>query len=57
MHDEFNYTNKLSKEDCIALIESDEFESETQTQKRIRLLREHKQNFNKNLKSFIGGVR
>ena len=57
MHDEFNYYTKLSEEDCIALIESDEFESETKTQKRIRSLRERKQNFNKNLKSFIGGVR
>lgn len=57
MHDEFDYHNKLSEEDCISLFESDEFESETKTQKRIRSLRERKQNFNKNLKSFIGGVR
>ena len=57
MHREFDYSNRLSKEDCISLIESDEYESETQTQKRIRLLREHKQNFNKNLKTFIGGVK
>lgn len=55
MHYEFDHSNKLSEEDCISLIESDEYESETQTQKRIRLLRERKQNFNKNLKSFIGG--
>lgn len=27
----------------------------TPTQKRIRLVRERKQKFNKNLKSFIGG--
>ena len=55
MHDEFDYCTRLSEEDCIALIECEEYESETQTQKRIRLLRERKQNFNKNLKSFIGG--
>lgn len=55
MHKEFDYSNKLSEEECISLLESDEYESETNTQKRIRLLREHKQNFNKNLKSFIGG--
>lgn len=57
MHREFDYSNRLSKEDCISLIESDEYEPETPTQKRIRLVRERKQNFNKNLKSFIGGVK
>lgn len=36
-------------------MEKDEYESETPTQKRIRLVRERKQKFNKNLKSFIGG--
>ena len=36
-------------------MERDEYEEETTTQKRIRLLRERKQKFNKNLKSFIGG--
>lgn len=39
----------------IELIERDEYEPETPTQKRIRLVRERKQEFNKNLKSFIGG--
>lgn len=57
MHREFDHSNKLSKEECISLIEREEYESETQTQKRIRLVRERKQNFNKNLKSFIGGVK
>lgn len=57
MHREFDHYNKLSKEECVSLIESDEYEPETPTQKRIRLVRERKQNFNKNLKSFIGGVK
>ena len=53
--DEFNNRNKLGKEYYIAIIERDEYEPETPTQKRIRLVRERKQKFNKNLKSFIGG--
>lgn len=47
--------NKLGKKYYIALMEREEYEEETTTQKRIRLLRERKQKFNKNLKSFIGG--
>lgn len=46
--------DQISEED---LIERDEYEPETPTQKRIRLVRERKQKFNKNLKSFIGGVK
>lgn len=53
--DEFNNRNKLDKKYYIALMERDEYEPETPAQKRIRLLRERKHNFNKNLKSFIGG--
>jgi len=53
--DEFNNRNKLGKEYYIAIMERDEYEPETPTQKRIRLVRERKQKFNKNLKSFIGG--
>ena len=53
--DEFNNRNKLGKKYYIALMERDEYEPEAPAQKRIRLLRERKQNFNKNLKSFIGG--
>lgn len=53
--DEFNRRNKLGEKYLIALIERDEYEPETPTQKRIRLVRERKQKFNKNLKSFIGG--
>lgn len=53
--EDFSNRNKLGKEYYIALIEKDEYEEETTTQKRIRLLRERKQKFNKNLKSFIGG--
>lgn len=53
--DEFNHSNKLSGKYLIALMEHDEYEPETPTQKRIRLVRERKQKFNKNLKSFIGG--
>lgn len=53
--EDFSNRNKLDKKYYIALIEKDEYEPETPTQKRIRLSRERKQNFNKNLKSFIGG--
>lgn len=53
--EDFSNRNKLGKEYYIALIEKDEYEPETPTQKRIRLVRERKQKFNKNLKSFIGG--
>ena len=53
--EDFSNRNKLGKEYYIALMERDEYEGETTTQKRIRLLRERKQKFNKNLKSFIGG--
>lgn len=53
--EDFSNRNKLGKEYYIALMEKDEYEPETPTQKRIRLVRERKQKFNKNLKSFIGG--
>lgn len=53
--EDFINRNKLGKEYYIALMEKDEYEPETPTQKRIRLVRERKQKFNKNLKSFIGG--
>lgn len=53
--EDFSNRNKLGKEYYIALMEKDEYEEETTTQKRIRLARERKQKFNKNLKSFIGG--
>ena len=53
--EDFSNRNKLGKEYYIALMEKDEYEPETSTQKRIRLVRERKQKFNKNLKSFIGG--
>lgn len=53
--DEFNNSNKLDKKYYYALMEKSEYEPETLTQKRIRLVRERKQKFNKNLKSFIGG--
>lgn len=52
--EDFSNRNKLDKKYYIALMEKDEYEEETTTQKRIRLLRERKQKFNKNLKSFIG---
>lgn len=53
--DEFNNRNKLDKKYYIALMQRDEYEKETTAQKNMRLIRERKQNFNKNLKSFIGG--
>ena len=53
--EDFSNRNKLGKEYYIALMEKDEYEPETPTQKRIRLVRERKQKFNKNLKTFIGG--
>lgn len=53
--DEFNNSNKLGKEYYIAILERNEYDEETTAQKNIRLLRERKQTFNKNLKSFIGG--
>lgn len=53
--EDFSNRNKLDKKYYIALMEKDEYEPETPTQKRIRLVRERKQKFNKNLKSFIGG--
>lgn len=53
--EDFSNRNKLDKKYYIALMEKDEYESETPTQERIRLVRERKQKFNKNLKSFIGG--
>lgn len=53
--EDFSNRNKLDKKYYIALMEKDEYEEETESQKRIRLLRERKQKFNKNLKSFIGG--
>lgn len=55
--EDFSNRNKLDTKYYIALIELDEYEPETPTQKRIRLVRERKQKFNKNLKSFIGGVK
>ena len=53
--EDFNNRNKLGGKYLIAIMERDEYEPETPTQKRIRLVRERKQKFNKNLKSFIGG--
>lgn len=53
--EDFSNRNKLDKKYYIALMEKDEYEPETPIQKRIRLVRERKQKFNKNLKSFIGG--
>ena len=53
--DEFNNRNKLDKKYYYSLINMPEYETETNTQKRIRLLHERKQTFKKNLKSFIGG--
>ena len=53
--DEFNNRNKLDKKYYIALMERDEYEKETTAQKSMRLIRERKQTFNKNLTSFIGG--
>lgn len=53
--EDFSNRNKLDKKYYIALMEKDEYELETPTQKHIRLVRERKQKFNKNLKSFIGG--
>lgn len=53
--EDFSNRNKLDEKYYIALMEKDEYEPETPTQKRIRLVRERKQKFNKNLKSFIGG--
>lgn len=53
--EDFSNRNKLGKEYYIALMKKDEYEPETPTQKRICLVRERKQKFNKNLKSFIGG--
>lgn len=53
--EDFSNRNKLGIKYYIALMKKDEYEEETTTQKRIRLLRERKQKFNKNLKSFIGG--
>lgn len=53
--EDFSNRNKLGEKYLIALIDRDEYEPETPTQKRIRLVRERKQNFKKNLKSFIGG--
>lgn len=53
--EDFSNRNKLDKKYYIALMEKDEYEPETPTQKRIRLFRERKQKFNENLKSFIGG--
>ena len=53
--EDFSNRNKLDKKYYIALMEKDEYEPETPTQKRIRLVHERKQKFNKNLKSFIGG--
>ena len=53
--EDFSNRNKLDKKYYIVLMEKDEYEPETPTQKRIRLVRERKQKFNKNLKSFIGG--
>lgn len=53
--DEFNNRNKLDKKYYYTLMEQPEYEAETPTQKRIRLLREKKQTFKNNLQSFIGG--
>jgi len=53
--EDFSNHNKLGGKYLIELMERDEYEPETPTQKRIRLVRERKQKFNKNLKSFIGG--
>ena len=53
--EDFSNRNKLDTNYYIALMEKDEYEPETPTQKRIRLVRERKQKFNKNLKLFIGG--
>lgn len=41
--EDFSNRNKLDKKYYIALIEKDEYEPETPTQKRIRLVRERKQ--------------
>lgn len=48
--EDFSNRNKLDKEYYIALMEKDEYEPETPTQKHIRLVRERKQKFNKKLK-------
>ena len=53
--EDFSNRNKLDTKYYIGLMEKDEYEPETPAQKRIRLVRERKQKFNKNLKSFIGG--
>lgn len=53
--EDFSNRNKLDKKYYIALMKKPEYETETNTQKSIRLLREKKQTFKKNLKSFIGG--
>lgn len=53
--EDFSNRNKLDAKYYIALMEKDEYEPETPPQKRIRLVRERKQKFNKNLKTFIGG--
>lgn len=53
--DEFNNRNKLDKKYYYSLINEPEYETETNAQKSMRLIRERKQTFKKNLKSFIGG--
>lgn len=53
--DEFNNRNKLDKKYYYSLINEPEYETETNAQKSMRLIREKKQTFKNNLKSFIGG--
>lgn len=53
--DEFNNRNKLDKKYYYSLINEPEYETETNAQKSMRLIREKRQTFKNNLKSFIGG--
>lgn len=55
LSDEFNNRNKLDKKYYYSLINEPEYETETNAQKSMRLIREKKQTFKNNLKSFIGG--
>lgn len=48
--EDFSNRNKLGGKYLIELMERDEYEPETPTQKRICLVRERKQKFNKKLK-------
>lgn len=51
--DYFRNKNKLSASHLESLMDADEFEEETLSSKHIRLSRERRMNFNKNLKSFL----